>query len=191
MKNLKIFNSIKTTNSNFRFKILFLNLTLFFIFPAFLSISVCAQEDVIKDIAPPPLNIISQIETSQLNAASDLSKHTELSLEFMEMRLKKAETLTTEKKFKESLDELGGFQAIMSNTLGFLQKNDNGKGKVLNNFKRLEINLRKFVPRLELVRRIMPEKFAYHVIQLMRSVRKTRATAVEPLFSDTVVKDKS
>ena len=67
----------------------------------------------------------------------------------MESRLKKAEFFTNEKKYKETLDELGGFQAIMRNTLGFLQKNDNGKGKVLSNFKRFEINLRKFVPRLE------------------------------------------
>ena len=159
------------------------------LFPVGLSISVNAQENIITDAVPPPLSIVSKNEEIQLDGESNLKKRTELSLDLMESRLKKAELFTNEKKYRETLDELGGFQAIMRNTLGFLQKNDNGKGKILSNFKRFEINLRKFVPRLELVRRTMPEKFGFHVVELMKSVRKTRATAIEPLFDDDVVSD--
>ena len=189
MKKLSVLNKQKKAASNFRLKHISLNLLLFLLFPVCLCLSINAQENIIKDGVPPPLSIVSKSEETQLDAESNLKKRTELSIELMESRLKKAEMFSTEKKYKETLDELGGFQAIMRNTLGFLQKNDNGKGKVLNNFKRFEINLRKFVPRLELVRRMMPEKFGFHVVQLMKSVRKARANAIEPLFDDNVVSD--
>lgn len=162
-------------------------------FLLFCSVCLClpanAQENVLKDIVPPPLPIISKGETSRLNAESDLKKRTEIALALMESRLQKAETFSNEKKFRESLDELGGFQALMGDALKYLQRNDTGSRKVLNNFKRLEINLRGFVPRLEIVRRMMPQKFGYHVVQLMKSVRRARSNAVEPLFDDAVVSD--
>ena len=161
MKKLSVFTNQKKAASNFRLKHISLNLLLFLLFPACLSISINAQENIIKDGVPPPLSIVSKNEEIQLDAETNLKKRTELSLDLMENRLKKAEMFSNEKKYKETLDELGGFQAIMRNTLGFLQKNDNGKGKVLNNFKRFEINLRKFVPRLELVRRMYAGKIRF------------------------------
>ncbi len=158
-------------------------------FSACFSFSVNAQENILEDIVPPPLSVITKGETEQLNAETDMKKRTQLAIELMEIRLKKAETFSSEKKFQESLDELGGFHGLMFNAMKYLQRNDTGSKKVLNNFKRFEINLRSFVPRLELVRREMPGKFAYHVVQLMKSVRKARSNAVDSLFEDTVVSD--
>jgi hypothetical protein len=168
----------------------FFKFTLFLFFTAGFVLSASAQQqNVIKDMVPPPLPIISKGESERLASEADMKKRVQLALELMEIRLKKAEALSSEKKYRESLDELGGFQAIMNDALRYLQRNDNRSKKVLNNFKRFEINLRSFVPRLELVRRLMPEKFAYHVVQLMKSVRKARSNAVEPLFDNTVVSD--
>lgn len=161
-------------------KFLFLIL---FITTAF-GVSANAQETSLSETVPPPLSIFSQGEGDQLKLQTDMKKRTELALTLMQTRLMKAETLSNEKKYKESLDELGGFQAIMSDAMVYLKRHNSGNGKVLSSFKRFEITLRGFVPRLEIVRRIMPEKFAYHVGQLMKTVRKTRATAVEPLFDD-------
>lgn len=167
------------------FKLLFL---LLFVGTAF-GVSANAQENLFKDTVPPPLSIISKGEGEQLNVQTDMKKRTELALTLMQSRLTKAETFSNEKKFRESLDELGGFQAIMSDAMVYLQKKNTGSGKVLSSFKRFEIMLRGFVPRLEVMRRLMPDKFGYHVVQLMKSVRKTRSTAVEPLFSNTIVDD--
>jgi DNA repair ATPase RecN len=159
-----------------------------FISTAF-GVSVNAQENLLKDSVPPPLSFVSQGEGEQLKVQTDMKKRTELALNLMQSRLMKAETLSNEKKYRESLDELGGFQAIMSDAMVYLQRKNTGSGKVLSSFKRFEITLRSFVPRLESVRRLMPEKFGYHVVQLMKSVRKTRSTAVEPLFSQPTMND--
>lgn len=168
---------------NCKFLFLFL-----FISVAF-AVSTNAQENLLKDTVPPPLSIISKGEGEQLKVQTDMKKRTELALNLMQNRLMKAETLSNEKKFRESLDELGGFQAIMSDAMVYLQRKNTGSGKVLSSFKRFEITLRGFVPRLEVMRRLMPDKFGYHVVQLMKSVRRTRSTAVEPLFSDSIVDD--
>jgi hypothetical protein len=85
--------------------------------------------------------------------------------------------------------ELGAFHALVDKTLDYLDRNDNGGGKVLNNFKRVEMTLRAFLPRLEVIRRDLPERFEPYVRDLAKSVRKARSRAVDPLFSDTVVKE--
>lgn len=170
-----------STNLKFLFLILFIT-------TAF-AVSANAQEITLADSVPPPLSIFSKGEGDQLNTQTDMKKRTELALALMQSRLSKAETLSSERKYKESLDELGGFQALMSDAMGYLKRKNSGDGKVLNSYKRFEITLRGFVPRLEVMRRLMPDKFGYHVIQLMKSVRKTRSSAVDPLFSDAVVRE--
>lgn len=153
------------------------------------ALTVSAQENEQRDTAPPPLKIISKEETRQLNAETDIKKRTKLALDLMEIRLKKAENLNSQERYSEMFDELGGFHALVDKTLDFLDRNDNGGGKVLNNFKRVEISLRAFLPRLELIRRDLPERYELFVRDLAKSVRKARARAIEPFFGDTVVKD--
>jgi hypothetical protein len=108
----------------------------------------------------------------------------------MEARLKKAELLNTSESYGDVLNELGSFTALMNDTLKFLNSNDDGRGKVMTTFKRFEMALRTFTPRLELIRRDVPERFEYHVRTLLRNVRDARSKAVEPFFSTTVVNDK-
>jgi hypothetical protein len=107
----------------------------------------------------------------------------------MEQRLKEAETLYSREQYREMFDKLGSFQALVDNTLDFLKQNDNGRGKVLNNFKRFEMSLRAFLPRLELIRRELPTQFEPYVRNLAKYVRDARSKAVEPFFDNSIVKD--
>ena len=152
-------------------------------------ITVAAQENEQKDTAPPPLKILSKEETRQLNAETDIKKRTKLALDLMEIRLKKAEDLNSQQRFSEMFEELGGFHAVVDKTLDFLDRNDDRGGKVLSNFKRMEMSLRAFLPRLELIRRDLPEKYEFYVRDLGKSIRKARGRAIDPLFGEMVVKD--
>ena len=145
------------------------------------------DDDKPKDLVPPPLSIVSKGEKERLDAQTDVKKRTELAIELMDARLLKATEFSSKNQYKESLDELGGFQALLRNAFNFLKRNDNGSKKVLYNFKRFEINLRGFMPKLEIIRRDMPVKYGYHVQTLMKFVRDARADAVEPLFDDSVL----
>ncbi len=157
-----------------------------FTFYFLLAFPVAAQDEP-QEIAPPPLKIISKAEKSQIDAETDVKRRTKLSLELMEVRLTNAETFAKQEKYREMFDELGSFHGLMDNTLDFLSKSDPNKGKVLNNFKRVELSLRKYVMRLELVRRDLPIKYELYVRKLVKFVREARTKAVEPLFGDTVL----
>lgn len=160
----------------------------FFIFSLFCFCgAVSAQEEQFNEIAPPPLKVVSKQEKSALEAETKLPERTKLALLLMDTRLKKAEEFNTKDQFSEMLDELGGFHGLVDDTLKFLDRNDDGRGKVLNNFKRLELSLRKYIPRVELIRRDLPARFEPYVRSLVKNLRAARTRAVEPLFGDTVV----
>jgi hypothetical protein len=162
---------------------------LFFTFHfSLFTLCVFAQDEP-KDAAPPPLKILYKEEKSQLEAEDDIKRRTKLALELMESRLKKAEILNTQNDFNAMFTELGGFHAVMDNTLNFLNRHDNGGGKILNNYKRMELSLRSYIARLEVIRRELPLKYEFYVRGLIKQVREARTKAVEPMFDDSVVTD--
>jgi hypothetical protein len=83
--------------------------------------------------------------------------------------------------------ELGGFHALMDDALEFLGGNQKMTGKVLNNFKRFEIGLRRFTPRLELIRRNLPVSHEFYLRSLLKQLRDARTKATEPLFGDSIL----
>lgn len=151
------------------------------------AVTIAGQNVVEDGIAPPPLRLITQAEKNKLDAEKDIKRRTRLGLELMDERLKQAETSDTADDHDRMFVELGGFHGLMDNMFDFLNKSDKDSGKVLNNFKRFEIGLRNFTPRLEMIRRDLPIKYEHYVRILIRNLRATRAKAIEPLFDDSVL----
>lgn len=148
-----------------------------------------AQEAAPGDTPPPP-KVISKQEKARLEAQTDIKKRTKLALNLMDARMTAAEQLHNKDELDAMFIELGAFHALVDYTLDFLNKADKESGKVLNNFKRFEIGLRAFAPRLEIIRRDIPLKYEFYVRSLAKYLRNARAEAVEPLFSDSVVPSK-
>ncbi len=161
---------------------------LLFTFSFCFAVPLFAQEDQ-QVTAPPPLKTISKEEKTQLVAQPDVKKHTKLALELMSARLTNAENFNNQQQYTQMFDELGGFHALVDGTLSYLSSHDTDSGKVLNNFKRLEMSLRQFTPRLELIRRDLPIKYEFYVRSLIIYLRKARTKAVEPLFDNSIVSD--
>lgn len=168
-------------------KYIFFGLLFFTFHFSIFTLCANAQSDEPKDAEAPPLKLISKEEKNLLEGETELKRRTDLSLRLMETRLKKAEDFNGKQAFEEMFIELGGFHALIDNTLNFLNRNDTGTRKVFANFKKLEISLRVFLSRLEIIRRDLPRKFEFYVRGLVKVVRDARTRAVEPLFSDTVL----
>ena len=162
---------------------------LLFTFVICLSSTIYAQQEQLPDDAPPPLKIISKNEKNQLEAETNVKKHTTLALELMDTRITNAEGFSTQKEFEKMFGELGSFQALVDTTLNYLNKHDTEGGKVLNNFKRLEMSLRKYSPRLEIIRREVPNKYEPYLRNLIMDLRQARSKAIEPLFDNSIVPD--
>lgn len=183
-------NSIGSRMFSFRGKYSYLLPFTLFALIILSAAEVTAQDDEMpENVAPPPIKLISKEEKSALAAVGDVKDRTKLTLDLMEARLKKAEELNTGESFGAALNELGTFQALMDDALRFLNRNNTGRGKVLDNFRRFEIALRAFTPRIETIRREVPERYEYHVRKLLRTVRDARSKAVEPMFANTVVSE--
>lgn len=145
-----------------------------------------AQDDP-PNLAPPPLKSISKQELSRLESETNLKDRTKLTLELMSARLTAAEKLRSGDDFDGIFRELGVFHGLMDNGLAYLQRRDTGSGKVLDNFKRIDIALRTFAPRLETIRREVPLSHEDYIRKLLIYVREARTKATEPLFADTVL----
>ncbi len=152
-----------------------------------LSLSAWGQLETL-DLAPPPIRVLPKDEKEQLDKSKDVGTRTKLALNLMEERLAEAEALNNKQSYDDMFRELGHFHALMDNSLDYLNQNNTGRGKVLDNFKRLEIGLRKFIPRLEAVRRELPLRYEDYVRKLMIRIRDARTKATEPLFGDTVIR---
>lgn len=163
----------------------------FFLFPFYFLLaaaSVSAQDDP-NDLAPPPLKAISKDERTRLTGETNVKSRTVLALGLMTARLSAAEKFSSEENFDAMFTELGGFQGILDNTLEFLIRSDNNSDRVLNNFKRFEIGLRGFVPRIEVVRRELPVRYEPYVRSVIRYIRDARSKALEPLFGEPQLRE--
>lgn len=152
------------------------------------AVSIHAQDTDVTDTAPPPLRKISDREQKTLSAETNVKARTKLALTLMSARLTQAEAFAAKAQYEELYAELGAFHGLMDNTLTFLERSGGSEDKILNNFKRFEIGLRSFSPRLEVVRRDLPIRYEYYVRGLLKYLREARTRAVEPLFGDSVIR---
>lgn len=150
------------------------------------SLSAQIDDELPEGVVPPPLAVVSDDDKKLLDAEKSTKDRTKLALEMLEARLASSETFAKNEGFDKSLAELGTFRALMNNTLSNLRKKDVEKD-ILKNYKRFEMGLREFIPRIELIRRALPYSHSYHVTKLIIAVRETRRKAIEPFFDDTVI----
>jgi hypothetical protein len=150
-----------------------------------------AQDDP-PDLAPPPLRIVSREELDKLATEdNDIKARTKMVIEMMGIRLTNAEKMNAAENFEGMYREVGHFHALMENGIAFLEKRNQTAGKVLDNYKRLEITLRGFITRLETIRRTVPIRYEDYLRKLIKFVREARTRATEPLFGDSVVKPRN
>jgi hypothetical protein len=147
-----------------------------------------AQEDDDADAAPPPVKAVPKPEKDELAAEASPKERTKVTLDFMNGHIAAAEKLSNDHNASAAFKELGMFEALMDDSVTYLAKKDNDSNKVLDALRKLEIGLRTFMPRLETIRRLLPLNCDDYVRKLMKNLRDARAKAVDPMFSDNVVK---
>lgn len=140
-----------------------------------------------NDTAPPPVFTMSGAEKSQLTNESDLKRRTQLCLMLADARLRSAEAATDREDFQAALLDLGSYQAIIENHIKFLERGNYSDGKVRDNFRRMDITLRSYTPRIETIRRTTPFEFAVHLKSILNFTRDARARALDSFFSDTIL----
>ena len=143
-----------------------------------------SSQTAVAEVAPPPLKILSKTEKTALETETQAKGRTSLTLNLMEARLKAAEQCYSSEDYFAMYQELGGFQALIDNQLGFLLQNSGTSNKAVASLKKFEFSLHSFAPRIELHRRDVPSAYEPYLKSLLKYMSEAREKALEPLFGD-------
>jgi hypothetical protein len=179
-------NMIGSANGRQTAGLIFVFIVAFLTFPYIVS----GQDDDF-DIAPPPLKSITKDEQNRLDAEYDSKNRIKLAMGLMDARLSVAEKLNASENYDAMFTELGHFAGFLDYSLLYLAHQDPNKKGTLDSYKRIEIALRPFITRLEVIRRNLPIRYEQYVRELLKSLRLARTKALEPQFSDTVIPNSS
>ncbi|MDX6695440.1 MAG: hypothetical protein QOF02_3043 [Blastocatellia bacterium] len=139
--------------------------------------------------APPPMKLVSSNERAQLSLAHDVKARTRAALDLAELRLKRAEELTTALSYDAASSELGCYQGIVEDAMNYLDNLKVDKSKMRDLFKRVELTLRAHGTRLEAIRRVTPTEYSINIKPIAESARNARTEALNAFYGDTVVRE--
>jgi hypothetical protein len=144
-----------------------------------------------QDDAAPPMRHLPDAVRKQLDDAHDLKSRTRLSLELADASITRATEHATAERFEQATSELGIYEAIVEDSIRFVQRSGKVTNKQRDLFKRIEMALRSHVPRLETIRRTLPAAHAVYVKTTIEFVRDQRDRALNAFYDDTVIPDAS
>ena len=163
--------------------------TLLFLATLLMSSDFASAQETADDF-PPPIKTFPRAERARLDAGTDPGQRVEVALTLLEGYLKKAESLARDENFRASFPELGSFHGVMEHTVTALRRDSRGTNKDFVSFKKLEMALRAFSPRIELIRRDAPAIYRGYLGQLLKDLRDARSRIIEPFYGNDVVKPK-
>ncbi len=155
-----------------------------------LSLGTVAQQPRSPQLpAPPPMRFTSADERSQLTAAKDAKSRLRITIDLAASRLTRTEQFTSERKFAEALEELGGYLGLIDNVRAFIGVMNREKASTRDLYRHLEIALRAHIPRLAVVRRSTPSEYSGNLKAAEEYVRDARAEALDSFYGHTVLRE--
>lgn len=148
-----------------------------------MSTILSASAQTVSQDDPPPLKAITWTELDRLKSAEDLGDELKITQSLIESRLGAAEGALRSGNELRMFLELGVFHALIERILERLLENQGSKlsGSQISNLKKLEMLLRSYPPRIELMRRRSFE-FDSYLGRLQVFVRDSRSRALEPML---------
>jgi len=140
-------------------------------------------------MAPPPIKIISKAERGQIDQAGDSKARIRTTMELAAMRITRAEQLAKDGKYDDALTEVGSYEALIQDSLDFLQALKRDSNKTRDLCKRVELALRAHGPRLTTMRRETPLEFAVWIKKVEEFARSARTEVLNTFYGHTVVRD--
>jgi hypothetical protein len=142
-----------------------------------------------RDEGPPPMRYMPEDVRQRVNAERDLRDRAKLGMLIAEERLARASQFADADRFEDATAEIGVYEAVVEDTVHFLQTSGKVNNKLRDVFKRVEITLRSHVTRLESIRRGLPERHAVYVKDAIEFVRDHRDLALGAFYDDTVIRE--
>jgi hypothetical protein len=153
------------------------------------SPDAASQPQQQRDEGPPPMRYMPEDVRHRVESERDLKDRAKLGMVIAEERLERAAQLAEADRFEDATGEIGVYEAVVEDTVRFLQSSGKTNNKLRDVFKRVEITLRSHVTRLESIRRGLPERHAVYVKDAIEFVRDHRDLALGAFYDDTVIRE--
>jgi hypothetical protein len=139
--------------------------------------------------APPPIMVIAKEERLQIDAAGDAKARIRVTIDLAAARITRAEQLTKESNYDAAGTEVGSYQALIEDSLTFLNGMKRDSNKTRDLCKRLELALRSHGPRLTTMRRETPLEYAVWLKKAEEFARAARTEVLNTFYGHTVVRE--
>jgi hypothetical protein len=153
--------------------------------------TVAAQQPRLPQIpAPPPMLIVTRSDRAELQSANDPKARLRATFTLAEDHLKRAETATDQKKFEESLSELGRYLGLIDDVLAYIATLSRDKASTRDLYKHFEISVRPHIPRIAVMRRSTPVEYAMRLKDAEEYVKNARSEALDSFYGQTVLRER-
>ena len=139
--------------------------------------------------APPPIKIISKGERAQIDQSGDSKARIRTTMDLAALRLTRAEGLAKQGSYDDALTEVGSYEALIQDSLDFLDGIKRDSNKTRDLCKRVELALRAHSPRLTTMRRETPLEFAVWIKKTEEFARAARTEVLNTFYGHTVVRE--
>ncbi|HEX8355451.1 MAG TPA: hypothetical protein VF611_21265 [Pyrinomonadaceae bacterium] len=142
-----------------------------------------------RDDGPPPLRYMPGELRGRLEAENDPKARARLGMLIAEECLERAAQFADQDQFVAATGQVGVYEAVVADTIGFLHKPGRANNKLRDIFKRVEITLRTHVTRLESIRRGLPSQHGVYLLNAIDFVRDHRDKALGAFYDDHVIRE--
>jgi hypothetical protein len=153
--------------------------------------SVVAQQPRLPLLpAPPPMHLVSRNDRSELDGNRDPKARLRATISLAEDHLKRAETLTDQKKYNEALSELGCYLGLIDDLRAYIGAMTRDKGSTRDLYRHFEISVRPHIPRIAVMRRTTPADYAMHLKEAEEYIKDARSEALDSFYGQTVLRER-
>jgi hypothetical protein len=135
------------------------------------------------------MRFVSRDERSRLTASRDPKARVRATIELAEDHLTRAEDFTSQRKFDQASEELGGYLGLVDDAREFIGGMNHDKGSTRDLYRHMEISLRAHIPRLAVMRRTTPAAYAGQIKSAEEYIKDTRAEALDSFYGRTVLRE--
>ncbi len=154
------------------------------------SIGTPAQQPRIPQMpAPPPMRWITRDERTELDAAKDAKSRLRAAMSLAEGHLQRAEDFTSQKKFDNAAEELGEYLGLIGDMRSFVGALNHDKNNTRDICRHFEIAVRPHIPRLAVMRRDTPMRYAVNIKDAEEYIKDTRAEALDSFYGQSVLRE--
>src|ERR1043166_3003179 len=153
--------------------------------------TVAAQHPRLPQLpAPPPMHLVRRVDRSELDGNRDPKARLRATMTLAEDHLKRAETLTDQKKYTEALSELGCSLGLLDDLRAFIATLSRDKGSTRDLYRHFEISVRPHIPRIAVMRRSTPAAYTLNLKEAEEYIKDARSEALDSFYGQTVLRER-